>query len=93
MFYGLEFKYITHKDRGCLWGYDIHYMKSNNNFDDCNKWCANNMYCGGYITHYNRCYFKNRACKKNLYQNEDLTAFIQQGNFIPNANSKCIQVI
>ena len=93
MFYGLEFRYITHENKDCLWGIGMHYMKSNNNFEDCNKECANSIYCAGYITLGNRCYFKNKACKNNLVQSNRRTAYIPQGNFIPYANSKCIQVI
>ena len=79
----VEFKYITHQDRDCLWGNNIRSMTSNNNFDDCNKWCANNIYCGGYINSGNRCHFKDKSCKSNLFHSNHKTAYIPQGNFKP----------
>ena len=92
MFYDLEFKYITYQDRDCLWGSDIHHMTSNNNLEDCNMWCVNNIYCGGFIAIGNRCHFKNKSCKNNLFESGYTTAFIPESNFIPDSNRKYIQI-
>ena len=69
----------------CLWGNNIHVIISNQNYDDCNKWCLDNTNCGGYIalntTRYpNRCYIKDKSCKNKLFASHLRTAYIPQGN-------------
>ena len=58
---------------------------------DCNRKCINNNQCGGYTaynsTNYpNRCYFKNKSCKNNLFHLEQRTVTLLQGNKKRNPN-------
>ena len=69
----------------CLWGNNIDWMISRQPEVDCNKRCINNNQCGGYTaynsTKYpNRCYFKNKSCKNNLFHLQQRTVTLLQGN-------------
>ena len=48
-------------------------------YDVCNKWCTENLTCGGYSVNDGVCYFKNQTCDNNLEQTEDRTTFLLQG--------------
>ena len=87
LFHAAEFKYIEHQNMDCLFGNNLHVLISSRPEVDCNNWCINNIInCGGYTayntTRYpNRCYFKNKSCKNNLFNLENRTVFIAQGKF------------
>ena len=85
MLYSVEYKFVKHQNMECLYGHNIDWMISSQPEKDCTRRCINNNKCGGFttlnITRYpNRCYFKNKSCEKNLYQNQLTTVFIPQGN-------------
>ena len=81
--YVVEFRYIIHQNKDCLWGNDIHFLSAPQNYDECDKWCINNRTCGAYkaiMTKYpNTCFFKNKSCKNNLFRNAKREAYIPQG--------------
>ena len=71
----------------CLFVNNLHVMISSQPDMDCKNWCINNIInCGGYTAYNtnrypNRCYFKNKSCKNNLFNLEERTVFIAQGKF------------
>ena len=80
-FFATEYKYIRYQNEDCLFGNNLHFIISNQNYEDCNEWCINNSTCGGYITieDNKRCYFKDKSCQNKLYQSYQRIAFIPQG--------------
>ena len=83
--YVIEFTYIRYQNMSCLDGRNIYTMNAPENYVECDKWCLRNNTCGDYtaVMHEsgNKCYFKNKSCKKNLIQaNELWSTYIKQGN-------------
>ena len=73
MIYAVEFKYVQ---QDCpLHTLDVQSQE----YDVCNKWCTENLDCGGYTVNDNVCYFKNETCDKNLEPNEQRTTFLLPG--------------
>ena len=72
--------YISFRNKDCLHNNNIHPLNSNqSNHENCSEWCRNNSNCGGYTLYKNKCYFKNRNCKNNLFENQGRSTFIKQG--------------
>ena len=91
MWYFAEFKYIRHVDKDCLSQKNLFIGSLNQPLQDCSRWCIQNRDCGGYTRAWNKCLFKNKSCKDDIYQNQgDITLFIKEGNKYKQILSHCL---
>ena len=70
--------YILHQDMDCLYRKNIHKMNFNTDFEKCKQWCIERYNCGGFTIFKKSCYFKNLACKYNLFNNEGRSTFVKR---------------
>ena len=62
-----------------MYGRNLHDFRSkkHQSYEDCNKWCSENIHCAGYTVYHKTCYFKGADCKKDLFPNAGRITFIK----------------
>ena len=74
-------EFIRFQNKDCLYYKNIYSLQSTQHpsYEDCSKWCNDNIMCGGYTVYNTVCYFKSKNCKNNLFKNNGRSTFIIQG--------------